>query len=133
MARQTLPATSLRPAAGQFQAGLTAIPGISRQQGEFIILVFGLPWIPHETRNSPSPSFVVKPTHRVEPQQDQEGDGGEAAPLPLLQRHSPVGVVVDLDHHVLQDLSQRRIKVQCDFRKLDVTYIPDTHISSYYR
>ena len=48
-------------------------------------------------------------THRVEAEQHQEWDGGEAAPLPLLQRDGAVRIVVDLHHHVLQDLQQSSV------------------------
>lgn len=49
---------------------------------------------------------VRRDTHRLHPQEDQQGDGGHATPDPLLQRHSPVVVVVDLLHHSLQDLEE---------------------------
>ena len=39
------------------------------------------------------------------PQQDEKGDGCEAASDPLLQRHCAVTVIVNLAHHVGQDLN----------------------------
>lgn len=45
-------------------------------------------------------------THCLHPQEDQQGDGGHAPPDPLLQRDSPIVVVIDLFHHILQDLQE---------------------------
>ena len=39
-----------------------------------------------------------------QPQQHEEGDGGEAASDPLLERNRAVTVIVNLSHHVGQDL-----------------------------
>ena len=42
--------------------------------------------------------------YRVEAEEDEQGNRRHAAPLPLLQAHGAVGVVVYLDHHLLQNL-----------------------------
>ena len=47
----------------------------------------------------------------LEPQQHEEGDGGEAAPDPLLEGHRAVTVIVYLGHHVGQDLKQEFVLV----------------------
>ena len=47
----------------------------------------------------------------LEPQQHEKGDGGEAAPDPLLEGHRAVTVIVYLGHHVGQDLKQEFVLV----------------------
>lgn len=46
-------------------------------------------------------------THRLQAQQDQQRDGGHASLDPLLQRNRAVVIVVDLPHHILEDLQRR--------------------------
>ena len=48
--------------------------------------------------------FVVRSSDLLKPQQHKEGDGGEAASDPLVERHCAVTVIVNLAHHVGQDL-----------------------------
>lgn len=47
-------------------------------------------------------------TDRLQAQQDQQRDGGHASLDPLLQRHRAVMVVVDLLHHFLENLQEKR-------------------------
>lgn len=47
-------------------------------------------------------------THRIQAQKNEKWDCSEATPLPFLQRHGAVRIIVDLDHHVLQNLSSKK-------------------------
>lgn len=43
---------------------------------------------------------MMRSSDLFKPQQDEKGDGCEAASYPLLERHCAVTVIVDLAHHV---------------------------------
>ena len=47
---------------------------------------------------------MIRSSDLFKPQQHEEGDGGEAASYPLVERHCAVTVIVYLAHHVGQDL-----------------------------
>lgn len=55
-----------------------------------------------------APEFTSWWTHRLQAQQDQQGDGGQASLDPLVQGHDPIVVIVDFLHHFLKDLQHEK-------------------------
>jgi len=47
---------------------------------------------------------TISSTHGVKTEQNEQWDGRQPSTFPLVQRHRAIGVVVDLNHHVLKYL-----------------------------
>ena len=67
--------------------------------------------------------YFVSVVDLFQPEQHEEGDGGEPTSDPLLERNCAVTVIVNLGHHVGQDLKYFLLRIEEVFKLVTVCFM----------